>query len=162
MANPTSKLRVFVDANVLVAGTGWPRWAYAILQHAVVGDFQLVLSKFVIEEARHHIGRVVPQGLPRFEAMLELSKYETAADPTPEEEAAHPDLVRDKKDIPVALAVLQAKVTCLVSSDKDLTESDTLKQQVKVVLPAVFLRDYMGWSSEKLEEIRYRNWPEMS
>lgn len=36
--------RVAVDTNVLIAGFGWPRWPYEVIQHAIVGDYQLVLS----------------------------------------------------------------------------------------------------------------------
>lgn len=61
--NPPAKLRVMVDANVLISGTGWPRFAYEILQHAIAGDFQLVLSPFVIDEARRHITRLFPEFL---------------------------------------------------------------------------------------------------
>jgi predicted nucleic acid-binding protein len=49
--NPPDKLRVMVDANVLFAGTLWPRFPYEVLRHAVLGDYQLVLSSRIIDEA---------------------------------------------------------------------------------------------------------------
>ncbi|MCC6170030.1 MAG: PIN domain-containing protein [Caldilineaceae bacterium] len=156
MAGPASSLRVLVDANVLVAGLGRPRWAYALLQHAVAGDFQLVLSPYVIEEARRHLARIAPDALPDFEEFLRLSNYEAAPDPTPVEAAAHVQLVRDPKDVPVAVAALQARVDVLVSHDRDLTESEALQQRLPVLLPAIFLRDLMGWTSDELEAIRAR------
>lgn len=159
MESPAPKLRVMVDANVLVAGIGWPRWPYAILQHALAGDFRLVLSLYVIEEARHHIMRLAPAAIPQFEAFLELSNDEAVE--TPAIEASHHDLVRDVKDLPVAVAAIQARVDCLVSSDRDLTESDELKKRVNVVLPALFLRDYLHWTSQQLEVIRYRSWSDL-
>src|SRR5690606_28361812 len=115
MAVPKPSLRVMVDANVLVAGLGWPRWPYALLQHAVAGDFQLVLSPFVIAEARHHLKRVVPAALPSLDEFLALSDYEAVADPTPEEIVVQQHIVRDPKDVPVALAAIKAQVDCLVS-----------------------------------------------
>ena len=162
MAVPTHKLRVMVDANVLVAGTGWPRWPYALLQHAVVGDFQLVLTPYIITEARRNLQRIDPTILPDFEDFLYLSTYEEIANPSLEIVTAHQGVVRDLDDIPVAVAALTAKVDCLISSDKDLTESDELKQHVPVLLPAVFLREHMGWTSEELEAIRHRTWGEMA
>jgi predicted nucleic acid-binding protein len=161
MAIPNPSLRVMVDANVLVAGLGWPRWPYAVLQHAVAGDFQLVLSPYVIEEARRNLQQIAPTALPSLDEFLALSDYEAIADPTSEILAAHHQLVRDPKDVPVALAAMNAAVDCLVTSDKDLTESETLKQQIPVLLPAVFLRDHMGWTSEELEVIRHRKWSDM-
>jgi predicted nucleic acid-binding protein len=71
-------------------------------------------------------------------------------------------LVRDPKDVPVALAALEAAVDCLVTNDKDLTESEMLKQQLMVLVPPVFLREYMGWTSAELEAIRRRTWADMS
>jgi hypothetical protein len=47
-----------------------------------------------------------------------------------------------------------------VTTDKDFTDPSNveLHRRLKVVLPAVFLRDYMGWTSEALEAIRTRSW----
>jgi predicted nucleic acid-binding protein len=151
-----------VDANVLVAGTGWPRWPYALLQHAVTGDFQLVLTPYIITEARRNLQRIDPTTLPDFDDFLYLSKYEEIANPSPEVVTAHQGVVRDLDDIPVAVAAITAKVDYLISSDKDLTESDELKQQVPVLLPAVFLREHMGWTSDELEAIRHRKWSDMA
>jgi hypothetical protein len=44
-----------VDANVLIAAIGWRRWPYYVLRHAAAGDFQLVLSQRLIDEARDEI-----------------------------------------------------------------------------------------------------------
>jgi predicted nucleic acid-binding protein len=162
MAVPTDKLRVMVDANVLVAGTGWPRWPYALLQHAVTGDFQLVLTPYIISEARRNLQRIDPTALPDFDNFLYLSNYEEIANPSLEVVTAHQGIVRDLNDIPVAVAAITAQVDCLISSDKDLTESDELKQHVPVLLPAVFLRERMGWTSEELEAIRHRQWGDMA
>jgi hypothetical protein len=58
------------------------------------------------------------------------------------------------------------RVNFLVTYDKDLTEVyeanlRRLHEQVGVLLPPVFLGDYMGWTSEQLERIRNRNWPDL-
>jgi hypothetical protein len=67
-----------VDANILVAGVGWPRFPYAVLEHAVAGDFILVLSPYVIEEARRHILRLFPQMIERFNRLLDALDYQDA------------------------------------------------------------------------------------
>ena len=95
-----------VDANVLVAGIGWPRFPREVLQHAVSGDYQLVLSPFVIAEARKHLTRLFPQAVEQFEVVLETSNYEEISNPSKEEINRHPHLVRDLNDIPVALAII--------------------------------------------------------
>jgi predicted nucleic acid-binding protein len=48
-------LGVMVDANILIAGSVWPRWPYEVLQHALRGDFQLVLSDYILQQALIHI-----------------------------------------------------------------------------------------------------------
>ncbi len=153
-----------VDANILVAGTGWPRFPYEVLRHAVHGDFTLVLSPFIIEEARRHIARLIPNAVGLFEVFLLESGYELAADPTPDEVDENAQLVRDIKDVPVALAAIQAHVDYLVTQDRDFTDQDEsteeLHRQLAITLPGTFLREIMGWTSEELEAIRNRSWDE--
>jgi len=151
-----------VDANVLVAGAGWPRFPYEVLRHAVLDDYQLVLSPFVIDEARKHISRLFPQVIDQFDTVLSASNYEEIPDPSKEELAAHAGLVRDREDIPVALAAINAQVDYLISQDKDLTDpSEPIHQYLTVLLPGTFLHEHMGWTSDQLEAIRKRNWGDL-
>lgn len=157
------KLRVMVDANVLVAGVGWPRFPYEVLRHAVVGDVQLVLSPYIVDEAYTHITRLFPDLLPQLEAVLQSSGYDLIDSPSSSDVKAQAGMVRDAADIPVALSAIQAQVDYLISQDKDLTEpNERLHQQLKVILPGAFLRHHMGWTTEALEAIRSRTWKELS
>lgn len=155
-------MRVMVDANVLVAGSVFPRWPYEVLRHALRGDFELVLCPLVVEEARRALQRVFPDHLPLFDAFLLLCPYEAVSDPTPEEVVQNDGLVRDPSDIPVALAAINAKVDYLVSNDKDLTAEDEsterLRQLVRPIQVGTFLKEVMGWKDNELEKIRRRNW----
>ena len=161
-ATVTDKLRVMVDANILIAGTGWPRFPYEVLQHAVQGDFVLVLSALVIEEARRQIQRLMPDMLGRFEVFLRDSGYEEVAAPTAEQVAANVGLVRDLKDVPVALAAINTQADCLVTQDKDFTDKDEstteLRRRLTIMLPGTFLREHMGWTGEVLDVVRTRTW----
>ncbi len=154
--NNPNKLRVLVDANVLFAGAVWRRWPHEVLRHAVIGDFKLVLSPRIIQEARTALADIKPETVDDFDELLKATEYEEVDTPSIEDEAAQASLSRDPKDVHVALAALDAKVDCLVSYDKDLTESEPLKKRMLVLLPPVFLRDYMGWTSDELEAIRLR------
>ncbi len=86
--------RVAVDANVLIAGVVFPRWPYEVLQHAIKGDFALVLSPIVIREAKRHIKLQFPGFEREFEQFLEVIGYEEAPVPTEEEIAQYSRLVR--------------------------------------------------------------------
>ena len=159
------KKRAFVDATVLFAGTAFPRWPREVLRHAVAGDFQLVLSPLVINQAKRNLLKRFPEYVDRFEVFLQSVEYEPVADPKLEEINANKNLIRDLSDVPVALSALSAKVDYLVSDDKDFTTQDEttaeLRRHLKVLLSGTFLREIMGWTSEQLESIRHRKWSDV-
>ena len=156
------ELRVMVDANILIAGSVWPRWPYEVIQHALKGDFRLVLSEYVLQQARTHIRRRFPNHADQFDRFLQACEYELVADPAQEQVAQNLELVRDRSDVPVALAAIYAGVDYLVSEDKDLTVQDEttarLRQVLYVMISGTFLREVMGWNSEDLEKVRHRTW----
>ncbi len=156
---------MFLDANFLLAGIVFPRWPWEILRHALRGDFRLVLSPYVIRQARRRIAQRFPEFLDGFDEFLLRCPYELVPDPTPEEVQAHIGLVRDETDVPVALAAIRAGVDYLVSEDKDLSANDEttaeLRRRIRVLISGTFLREVMGWSPEELEAIRHRTWEEV-
>ena len=166
MAKTRPDIRVMVDANVLIAGSVWPRWPYEVLQHALNGDFQLVLSPYVIAQAEAQIARSFPDHVWRFRQLVEGSNVELVKNPTPQQIEEAAGLVRDATDIPVALAAIGAEVDYLVSEDKDLTAQDETTKQLRdrltVLICGTFLREVMGWSSERLESIRGRSWKDLA
>ncbi len=159
-------MRVAVDANVLVAGTVFPRWPYEVLQHAIRGDFTLVLSPIVIEEAKRRIRISFPSFEREFEQFLENLEYEEAPVPDASEVRRNKQLVRDEKDVPVALSIATASVDYFITYDRDFTDEDETTKQVRaaipgIMLPPVFLRQVMRWTSQELEQIRNRTWGEV-
>ena len=165
MPTPRPDARVMLDANVLLAGIVFPRWPWEILRHAVRGDFRLVLSPYVIRQARRRIAQRFPEFLNMFDGFLFRCPYELVPDPSSEDVQAHAGLVRDVTDVPVALAAIQAGVDYLVSEDKDLTAVDEttaeLHRYIKPLISSTFLRQMMGWSHEELEAVRGRTWDEI-
>jgi hypothetical protein len=120
------------------------------------------LSERIIQEARAAIEDFSTADAERLETVLTASQYQATPTPADEEIAENPTLVRDQKDIHVALAARNAKVDCLVSQDKGLTDpGEPIHKFITVLLPARFLREKMGWTSEALEAIRHRNWENM-
>jgi len=164
-AAPSKKTRVMVDANVLIAGSGWPRWPREVLLAGLRGEFQLVLSPYVIRQAHRNLSRRFPEYLERFEEFLSRANFELVPDPSLEEVAQHRGLVRDESDIPIALAAINAHVDYLVSEDKDFTARNEttakLHEQLNVLLSGTFLRQVLGWTSKELEGIRHRKWSDL-
>ncbi|MGQ9553356.1 MAG: PIN domain-containing protein [Anaerolineae bacterium] len=166
MAEAGKRLRVMADTNVLIAGILFPRWFHEFLRHALKGDFKPVLSAQIVEEARERTARGTAVQQRALEQFLNDCNYEAALDPSREELERNASLVRDPKDIPIALAAIRANVDYLVSNDRDLTDQDetttVLRQRIQPITVGRFLREAMGWPSEELERIRKRNWSDLS
>lgn len=158
--------RVALDANILIAGIAFPRWPYEVLSHALKGDYILVLPAIVIREAHRRIEGHFPDFIHEFEEFLSLLDYEEVPEPSRKEVRENISLVRQEKDVPVALSVIAAQVDYFVTYDRDFTDQDETTEQVRkaipgIMLPPVFLREVMGWSSEALEKIRHRDWTDL-
>jgi predicted nucleic acid-binding protein len=164
MAND-QPLRIFLDANILIRGITLPRFPYEVLRHAAREDFTPVFSPLVLDSARLYVQELFPAYQDALEVLLALLDYELIPDPTPAEVATYPNLVRDAKDIPVALAAIQAQVDYLVSTDLDFTAEDEttaeLRRYLKPLKVGTFLREVMGWTSEALSAIERRRWPDL-
>lgn len=160
------KLRVMADANVLISGILFPRWFHEFLRHVLKGDFQLVLCPQVIREARERMAQGTQAQQQALEQFLAGCAYEEVTDPSKEDVEQNRHLVRDIKDVPLALATIQAKVDYLVTNDKDLTAQDettaALRQKIRPIIVGRFLREVMGWKSEDLEKIRKRTWSDLA
>jgi hypothetical protein len=157
------KPRVALDANVLIAGIRLPRWPHEVMR-ACRGDFfDLVLPVQVIAEARRHLSTPAQTEALRF-FLGGVAHQELPVPPTAEVRR-NLDLVRSERDVPIAVALLDSGVDIFVSSDRDFTDptatAERFRTRVRVMLPAVFLRDVLGWSSEALEAIRTRTWQDL-
>jgi predicted nucleic acid-binding protein len=167
-----------VDTTVLLAGTVWPRWPYEVLQHALRGDFYLVLSRTVLQEAVRKFTEKFPAYTQDFEDFLEKCGYAEIPEPSSQAVLAHRDLMRDITDIPIAVAAINAGVDFFVSEDKDFTARDQttaklhhftardqttarLHQELTVMLSGTFLHHVMGWTGEELEAVRNRTWMDL-
>jgi predicted nucleic acid-binding protein len=111
-----SKLRLFLDATILIRAVSFPRLPFEILRLGLAGEVGIVLSPLVIESARRHVERLYPGRLPLLEQVLEQLQYESVPDPDAERVDQHRDLCRDESDIPVILAAADARVDYLVTS----------------------------------------------
>jgi len=158
-------LRVMLDATVLIAGSAFPRWPHEVLRHALNSDFKLVLSPLIIHQARTHLAKDFPNFVKDFEQFLKNCNIELIEDPSSEKVKEQQNLVRDKKDIPIALAAINARVDYIVSDDKDLTIKDKtteeLRRFVKPMIYGTFLKEVMEWTSKNLEKVKRRKWQDI-
>jgi len=132
------------------------------MRGAASGRFDLLLPQQVIIEARLNLQ---PIRIGAFDAFLGSLNYTELAVPPADLVEANLDLVRSPKDIPIAIALLLANVDIFVTNDRDFTDpgatAPRFRERIQVMLPAVFLREVLGWSSEALEAIRNRTWDDI-
>jgi hypothetical protein len=133
------------------------------MRAALAGYFDLVLPEQVIAEARRHLE--APAQAEVIEFFLASSGYEELPMPPADLVRQQSDLVRSEKDVPIALTLLASDVDIFVTNDRDFTDPDATAQRfrdrVRVMLPAVFLREVLGWRAEDLEAIRNRTWQDL-
>jgi putative PIN family toxin of toxin-antitoxin system len=161
----THKPRVFLDANVWIRGVTFPRFPYEVLQHAARKEIVAVVSPLVLDSVHLYIRERFPEHEQALDALLQLLALEIVPDPSAERVAAHAGLVPDHKDIPVALAAIEAQAQYLVSTDRDLTDVDDttaeLRRHLKPMAVGTFLHEVMGWSHEALAAIERRRWSDL-
>ncbi len=140
--------RVMLDANLLIGAFLAPRASRQVMDWAREGRVGLVLSPYIIGEARRMISRAFRHRLQEFDDLIAATPHELAPDPSPEVVAAHRGLVEDPADVPVALAAIYENVDYLLSSDHHLVADDEstreLRHHVRTMSPTRFVRDVMG------------------
>jgi predicted nucleic acid-binding protein len=91
--------------------------------------------------------------------------YKLFNDPPKYELESHINLIRDHKDLPLAVVATKNKLDYLVSNDKDFTATDDTTKKIKKKITCLtagnFLKEVMGWTSENLEKIQRRKWEEL-
>lgn len=132
--------RIFVDANVLIAGAASPTGAsHAVLRLAEVGLFTLVVSRQVLDEVERNLRRKLPQALPNFAAQMAAIRLEVVDDP-PSDEAERWLSIIEAKDAPIlAAAVLAAVDRFLTLNTKDFTLEVAAQSGLLIQTPAEFV-----------------------
>jgi hypothetical protein len=137
------KLRVFVDADVLVAGAASPSEHSAslvVLRLAEITLIDALASQQVITEAERNLAGYLPAALPAFRLIVSRC-LRVVDDPTPAESAAHHGLA-DPKDLPILVAAVRETCPWLVTFN--LRDYQPGHPAVKVLQPGVFVQHVRG------------------
>ena len=136
------KVRIFADANVLVAGADSRSGASrAVLLMAEVGLFTLVVSRQVIDEAERTIRRKLPRALANFADQMTYLNLEILADPSAEAFAEWEAII-EAKDAPILAAAVTAGVDRILSlNTRDFTQEVAEQCGIPIQTPAQFVRD---------------------
>lgn len=133
--------RVFVDANVLIAGADSRSGASrAVLMLAEVGLFKLVVCRQVLDETERNIRKKLPHALRLFVELMAALDLEIVADPEPAEYERYYDII-EAKDAPVLAAAVIARVDHMLTlNSKDFTPA-VADQSGRIQTPAQFITD---------------------
>ncbi len=134
---PAGRLRVFFDADVLIAGSASKRGAsYALLQLAELTLIEGVICPYVQGEAERNLCTKLPQVLPAFRALLSTALAEVPDPPATTlgqfEEWAHP------KDLPVLAAAISNGCRYLVTFNTG--DYSPPPERLRVLEPGQLLR----------------------
>ena len=138
--------RVFLDANVLIAGAASRGGASrAVMMMAEAGLFRMVVSRQVLDEAERNLRRKLPHGLPILAEILGHVHLEIVDDPAPHSFARWLDCIEDK-DAPIVEAAVTANIDYLLTlNSRDFTPAVAARSGLKIWTPAQFV--------ERLREI---------
>ncbi len=134
--------RIFLDANVLIAGADSRSGASnAILQLAEVGLFGLVVSRQVLDEAERNVRKKLPRALPSLAALLAQLPFEIVPDPADADCLRWLDVI-ELKDTPILAAAVLANVDRLVTlNTKDFTPEVAQASGLIIQTPSAFVQD---------------------
>lgn len=134
--------KVFVDANVLIAGsasrTGASR---AVLALGEIGLIQLYTNRQVINESERNIRHKLPQALPIFTEFLIYLNLQILDDPVPESFSRWLSVI-EEKDAPILEAAVQLPAEYLLTlNTKDFTPNVADATGLTIQTPATFIQN---------------------
>lgn len=134
-----SKLRVFVDADVLFAGAASPQEHSASQVVLRLGEITLidaVTSRQAVTEAKRNLEAYLPDAMPAFRHLVSRA-LRVAEDPTREEVLAHAGLA-DPKDLPLLACAVREGCPVLVTFN--VRDYQPGHPDVEVLRPGVLVR----------------------
>lgn len=148
--------RIFVDANVLIAGADSTSGASnAVLQLAEVGLCRLVVSRQVLDEAERNLRKKLPRVLPNFAAQMACLQLEIVSDPTPEEVAPWTAVVHPS-DAAILCAAIKASVNrFLTLNTRHFTPAVAAQSGLRIQTPAQFMAELCDLVTQDLSFKEY-------
>jgi putative PIN family toxin of toxin-antitoxin system len=145
---PESKLRVFLDANVIFSGLHSPLGAPGrILEHYVNGRITAVISQQVLEEVIRTVHKKLPNAASLLKELLTNAPPEIVADPPPRL-LQTPAQEFSPGDAAVLAAAISSKPDYFVTGDGDFLRKRAVieKAGLPILTPAEFLKRLSGAS----------------
>lgn len=134
--------RIFVDANVLIAGADSRTGAsHAVLLMAEIGLYRLVVSRLVLDEADRNLRKKLPRALPNFARQMAQIELEIIPPPSDEEVQRWVEVI-EAKDAPILATAVSAQVDrFLTLNSKDFTPEVAAQSGLQIMSPGEFVQE---------------------
>ena len=134
--------RVFVDANVLIAGADSRTGAsHAVLLMAEVGLFRAIVCKQVLDEAEKNLRKKLPRALSNFAAQMARLRLEILPDPSPEEARPYEAIIDASDAVILKAAVLASADRLITLNTRDFTQDVAKQCGIDIQTPAQFVEE---------------------
>ena len=110
---------LFLDSSALFAGVvSSGGAARALLLLAEAGLVTISISEQMVAETERAVARKVPRALPYYREALRSTGLRIVEDPSPEEVAAHRDVISHQADVPIVVAAMKVETDYLVTFNR--------------------------------------------
>lgn len=110
---------LFLDSSALFAGVVSPSGAArALLLLAEAGSLTITISEQVVAETERAVAHKVPHALAYYRGALRSTGLRIVHDPSPEEVAAHDDIITHRADVPIVVAAMKTETDYLVTFNR--------------------------------------------
>ncbi len=151
MSEQTGLRKVFVDANVLIAGADSRSGAsHAVLVLAEIGLFQLATCRQVLDEAERNLRKKLPRALPNFALQMSLLPLHIVPVPSPDEVRRWAVII-EPKDAPILAAAVSARPDRLLTLNiRDFTPQVAAATGLIIQTPGEFIQEIRSMISAGL------------
>ena len=142
MKKPIQRIKVFIDTNVLIAGSVSVTGASAaVLDLCEAESIQMVISRQVLVEADRNFSTKLPGLVTQFRQFIQNLAPMMVEDP-PAMAVERTATLIDRKDAIILAAAIEAKVDYLITLDKKHFIKERVRRNIPIEIctPADFLR----------------------
>ena len=142
MKKPIQRIKVFIDTNVLIAGSVSVTGASAaVLDLCEAESIQMVIGRQVLVEADRNFSTKLPRLVTQFRQFIQNLAPMMVEDP-PAMAVERAATLIDRKDAVILAAAIEAKVDYLITLDKKHFIKERVRRNIPIEIctPADFLR----------------------
>jgi putative PIN family toxin of toxin-antitoxin system len=139
-----NKPRVLVDTNVLLSGLIWNGNEARLLEMSASGGIHILMSGFVLDEARRVLKSKFPSHTDLLESVLTILDCEILSRPSSQSLASATAVLRDVNDAEILASIIESKPDHAVTGDKDL-----LTPEVQAIFPTSRCKDFLRKTADE-------------